>query len=153
LETFKAVVTAVLIAAFAALVAFLVNEAGVSQTTWQRYVYLLSGFEAIVFAAVGWMFGKEVHRGQAESAEKTAKEAQAGKDREAQKATEAAEQVSQEHERGRSLAQKVVAHAGDTAARVAAAGGAEADAHAGALQSLVKDAIAAYPDAAIHIPQ
>jgi hypothetical protein len=153
METFKAVVTAVLIAAFAALVAFLVHEAGVSQTTWQRYVYLLSGFEAIVFAAVGWMFGKEVHRGQAESAEKTAKEAQDGKDREAQRATDAMNQLNQEHERGRSLAQTVVAHAGDTATRVAAAGGAEAEAHAGALQSLVKDAIAAYPDAAIHIPQ
>ena len=49
------------------LIAFLLVNVGASEPTWQRYVYLLSGVEAVVFAAVGWLFGKEVHREQAEN--------------------------------------------------------------------------------------
>jgi hypothetical protein len=57
--------------------AFLLSEVGVSQESWQREVYLLSGVEAVVFAAVGWLFGKEVHREQAEKAEANAQAAEA----------------------------------------------------------------------------
>jgi hypothetical protein len=32
-------------------------------------VYLLNGVEAVAFAGAGWLFGKEVHRGEAERAE------------------------------------------------------------------------------------
>jgi hypothetical protein len=39
-----------------------------SELQWQRAVYLLSGVEAIAFAAAGFLFGKEVHRQQAEQA-------------------------------------------------------------------------------------
>lgn len=43
---------------------------------WARYVYVFGGIEAIAFAAAGFLFGKEVHRVQAESAEKRADDAQ-----------------------------------------------------------------------------
>ena len=52
------------------LIAYLLVNVGASEPIWQRYVYLLSGVEAVVFAAVGWLFGKEVHREQAAKAEK-----------------------------------------------------------------------------------
>jgi hypothetical protein len=46
------------------------------ETIWMRTTYLLNGFEAIAFAAAGYLFGKEVHRQQAENAEKRADKAQ-----------------------------------------------------------------------------
>ena len=47
---------------------FIANESA-DELVWTRYVYLLSGVEAIAFAAAGFLFGKEVHRKQAENAE------------------------------------------------------------------------------------
>jgi hypothetical protein len=43
---------------------------------WTRNVYLLTGYEAIAFAAAGYIFGKEVHRKEAEKAEERADNAQ-----------------------------------------------------------------------------
>ena len=40
-----------------------------SDLAWTRLVYLFGSAEALVFAAVGWLFGSEVHRERAESAE------------------------------------------------------------------------------------
>ncbi len=55
---------------------FLFRNVGVPSETWTRYTFLLGGIEAIAFAAVGYLFGKEVHRQQAEKAEKRAQDAQ-----------------------------------------------------------------------------
>jgi hypothetical protein len=55
---------------------FLFQNVGVPSETWTRYTFLLGGIEAIAFAAVGYLFGKEVHRQQAEKAEKRAQDAQ-----------------------------------------------------------------------------
>jgi hypothetical protein len=46
-----------------------------SEVVWARYVYLLTGIETITFTAIGWLFGKEVHREQAEMAQQQASEA------------------------------------------------------------------------------
>jgi hypothetical protein len=43
---------------------------------WTRNVYLLTGYEALAFAAGGYIFGKEVHRKEAEKAEERADNAQ-----------------------------------------------------------------------------
>lgn len=51
-----------------------------SDVVWSRYVVLLSGLEAIVFTAVGWMFGREVNRQRAEAAEDAKKKADDAKD-------------------------------------------------------------------------
>lgn len=62
---------------FAVLVLFLFLKApGASELEWTRSVYLLSAVEAVAFAAAGFLFGKEVHRQQAEKAEEQAAEAQ-----------------------------------------------------------------------------
>jgi type VI protein secretion system component VasK len=46
-----------------------------NEVEWSRLVGLLTGVEAIVFAAVGWLFGREVNRAQAEQAATAQKEA------------------------------------------------------------------------------
>jgi hypothetical protein len=112
MNQFRAIVTVILIAAFAALMVFLLSEVGVSQVSWERYVYLLSGVEAIVFAAVGWLFGKEVHRQQAQQAEAKAEQASAGH-------VVAASEAAAEKERGLALARAVLSHAGPLSARAA----------------------------------
>jgi hypothetical protein len=47
----------------------------VSDPQWLRWVFLYGAIEALVFAAAGWIFGREVNRARAENAEKDAREA------------------------------------------------------------------------------
>jgi hypothetical protein len=103
MNTVKAIVTVVLVLAFGVLIAFLLSEVGVSQSSWERYVYLLSGVEAVVFAAVGWLFGKEVHREQAQKAEAKAEDASA-------KHVVAASEAAAEKAKGLALARAILAH-------------------------------------------
>jgi hypothetical protein len=49
------------------------------QKQWERWVYVFGAAEAIAFAAIGWVFGKEVNRQRAESAEDRAKAAEGEK--------------------------------------------------------------------------
>jgi hypothetical protein len=44
------------------------DSTGVDEVRWHRHVYVFSAFEAIVFTAVGWVFGREVHHSTAERA-------------------------------------------------------------------------------------
>ena len=53
------------------------DRATTNETAWNRAVFLFTGVETIVFAAVGFLFGKEVHRQQAVNAEDRAKDAEA----------------------------------------------------------------------------
>jgi hypothetical protein len=105
-------VTVAVVAAFLAVVAYLLLwKTGGNETGWMRRVYLLNGIEAIAFAAVGWLFGREVHRAAAETAEKRAGQAEKRADTASEKA--AAEQVSAaEHRvRGEALRDAVLAAA------------------------------------------
>jgi hypothetical protein len=61
-----------LVIAFAVLIAVMFAYADGSETLWQRRIYLFSALEAIVFTAVGWLFGREVHRSAAETARQDA---------------------------------------------------------------------------------
>jgi hypothetical protein len=59
-------------AGFGWLVVVLVQSAGVSsEIEWTRKMFILSGVEAIAFAGAGFLFGREVHRKEAEYAERT----------------------------------------------------------------------------------
>ena len=72
------VIAVVLLALYVIVVFFLFRDADdndVSETIWSRYTYLLGGLEAVVFTAVGWLFGREVNRKQAEQAEEATQEA------------------------------------------------------------------------------
>lgn len=69
------VVAIALVALFLALSVWLfaaANDEGTTEMVWSRYAYIVGGLEAIVFAAVGWLFGREVNRGTAEVAKKQA---------------------------------------------------------------------------------
>jgi hypothetical protein len=46
-----------------------------TEPVWARTTYLYSSVQAIAFAAVGWLFGREVHREQAQIAERRVGEA------------------------------------------------------------------------------
>jgi flagellar basal body-associated protein FliL len=72
------VIAALLVMAYvvAVFVLFsLAGDEGTKDEIWARYIVLLTGLEAIVFAAVGWLFGREVNRKQADQAEEASKAA------------------------------------------------------------------------------
>lgn len=57
---------------FAMFILFLLGHTASDDKVWTRYVYLFGGVEAVAFAAAGFLFGREVHRGQAEAAQEQA---------------------------------------------------------------------------------
>ncbi|WP_433305747.1 hypothetical protein ACQP2F_18910 [Actinoplanes sp. CA-030573] len=65
-------VVVVLLLGFAGLAAYLMWVADGTDAAWQRRVYVFGAVEAVVFTAVGWLFGKEVHRAEAASARQDA---------------------------------------------------------------------------------
>ena len=62
--------------ALALFIRFLLANVAATELAWQRYVYLLTGIEAIAFAAAGYLFGREVNRGAVQQAEKRAETAE-----------------------------------------------------------------------------
>ncbi len=138
-ETLKSVMTLLmaigLIAAGGVLIAFMFQNVGADDDTWQRYTYLLSGVEAVVFAAVGWLFGKEVHREQAETATKERKESEEEK-------AAAVARAAGEEAKGQELARAIIASAGGSDRAEAMVGGGD-----GPMAHLVRHARSAYPGA------
>ena len=79
---------------------------------WSRRMLLFGGLEAIVFAAVGWLFGKEVNRGAVEAAEQAN-----------ERANEETRERATAEQKGRTLADAVrSASEGRETARVAPPG-------------------------------
>jgi hypothetical protein len=64
-----------LLVAFTALVIYMLATADGASDTWERQVYVFGAVEAIVFTAVGWIFGREVHRANAKNAREDATQA------------------------------------------------------------------------------
>jgi hypothetical protein len=85
--SFAVVLTAVfLIAAY-----LLYRKVGTDNSQeWERLVYIFGAIEALAFTAVGWVFGREVNRQRAETAEKRADDAESQKDAEKEKGTKLA---------------------------------------------------------------
>jgi hypothetical protein len=77
LDRYRVAAALLLLIVFAALVAVMIVRADDgNEVTWAHLVYVFGAVEAIVFTAVGWFFGKEVHR---EAAEKAREDADASK--------------------------------------------------------------------------
>jgi uncharacterized membrane protein YeiH len=75
MNTVRATFAALVIIAFAVFAIFLVTNADTQdQTEWERWVYVFGAVQAIAFAAIGWVFGREVNRERAEKAEQRADE-------------------------------------------------------------------------------
>jgi hypothetical protein len=98
---FALIVTVAILTAGAVFVVYLLGHVGVPQSQWDRYIYLLTGVEAVVFAGVGWLFGKEVHREQAQKAEDARKIAESER-------TQAATKAATEEEKGKQLANAIL---------------------------------------------
>lgn len=54
---------------------YMIGQIGLEELKWTRLVYLLTGIEAVAFAAAGYFFGGEAGRKQAETAQQNADEA------------------------------------------------------------------------------
>lgn len=67
----------ILLAAYLVLLIWLFSSAAEikDETVWGRLIYVAGGLAAIVSAATGWLFGREVHRGVAEVATAAAQSA------------------------------------------------------------------------------
>ena len=55
---------------------FGLTSPNITELEWGRNTYLYAGIEALAYAAAGFLFGKEVHRQQAEKAEANADRSQ-----------------------------------------------------------------------------
>lgn len=74
------VMVAVILGGFAVLMLYMLatsGDKGVSENVWGRRLYVYGSAEAITFTAVGWLFGREVHRSTAKVARKQAADASA----------------------------------------------------------------------------
>jgi len=102
------------------LLCFLHNNPNSSaDTNWNRLVYVAGALGALVSTAIGWVFGREVHRGAAEVASAAAQSergaAEAARDEavrahgEASQARLKASENEQDAERGRALAEAIKA--------------------------------------------
>lgn len=104
------VITFVAVVGFAVIAVVLWGDVdSATDTQWARKTYILAGVEAITFAAVGWLFGKEVHRERAEAAEKTAEAAQTKVDAKAAEAANAGKVGATAAAAGRSLRDAILA--------------------------------------------
>ena len=81
------------------LLAFVRADDKLPETDWSRSVYVLLGVEALAFTAVGWLFGREVHRGEAQEAQKHADEAKHVATLEKDRADTAKDTAAQERSR------------------------------------------------------
>lgn len=87
--------------AYGFFIHFLIGKADAKEPDWSRLIYLFSGVEAIVFAAAGFLFGREVNRKRAENAEEEKKQAENQKE-------EAKKQAVEERKKGLILGTMVI---------------------------------------------
>lgn len=71
------IIAFLILVGYAFFVASLVNKVTVTDAVWVKLIDLFGSVEAIVFTAVGFLFGREVNRTRALHAEQKEKEAQA----------------------------------------------------------------------------
>jgi hypothetical protein len=100
----------VILAAFAGFSLYMLGHLDIAQTKWDRAVYIYGSVEAVAFAAVGYLFGKEVHRERADNAQKDASESK-------KVATDARVSAGEALERGKALRQAIALKARPDAAR------------------------------------
>jgi hypothetical protein len=67
-------VACVALTGFGVFILALLFQLDLSEVSWSRAAFLLNGVEAVAFAAAGYLFGREVHRGVAASEAKRAQE-------------------------------------------------------------------------------
>lgn len=91
------------------LAAFMVASADAPTEVWKNRVVIFSSVQSIVFTAVGWVFGREVHRQTAETARADAQEAKEDAKDKATTAEQKTAEAASEREKGRAMAAAVQA--------------------------------------------
>lgn len=127
---------------FLILVILMFAQRGGSQTAWDRLVYLLTGVEAVAFAGAGWVFGKEVHRGEVQRAENQVTTEKQRADQAQEDARHASETAQAERLRGARIAQAVETASAQARARQPARRGGETDVSASTAGANVLDSVA-----------
>jgi hypothetical protein len=105
-------VAVLILCGFGALVVYVMRVAtDASDPVWQRRIYVFSAVEALVFTAIGWLFGREVNRSAVATAEQDAAGAKKDADvartearQQAEVAATARERAAEERAKGRTLA-------------------------------------------------
>lgn len=87
------------------------KQTGAEELAWTRSVYLLSGLEAIAFAAAGYFFGSEVNRKAADSAKEDAETAKADAKTAIEGQTNAEKKFVEARTQGLALKQAILAKA------------------------------------------
>lgn len=106
-DSLAAVVAVSALLMFLVLVILMFLQRSGSDAAWSRLVYLLTGVEAVAFAGAGWVFGKEVHRGEVQRAEEQVQTEQKRADQAEGDARKANETAHAEHLRGARIVQAV----------------------------------------------
>jgi len=94
----------VVLVAFTCFVIYLMGQRTAGETQWTRAVYLFTGVESIAFAAAGLLFGSEVRRQQAESANDRADDAENTADEANDRANTAENRATEAQAKGKALA-------------------------------------------------
>jgi len=106
------IVGIVALVGFALFIAYLLPRTTTAdELPWTRAVYLLSGVEAIAFAATGFFFGKEVNRKRAESAEGDRDEANKRVNAAQARTNQAENRATEAETKGKTLAAAIKAKA------------------------------------------
>lgn len=103
--------------AFLALALYLLVDIEAAELTWSRRVYVFGAVEAVAFAGVGWLFGREVHRERAEVAEDRAASAEQKADSRTEEAKANAIAATKFRDRGVLLREELRTAAGSTQTR------------------------------------
>ena len=90
------IIAVAILIAYGFFIYYLLGKVGGDEREWSRSIFLFSGVEAIVFAAAGFLFGREVNRKRAENAEEDRKRAEEAKEKAEIKKEEAKEQARTE---------------------------------------------------------
>lgn len=142
LDKIRIAIIGVFVLAYGIFVFLLLDKIASDEPYWTRLIFIFSSLEAITFAALGYVFGKEITKKIAIGAERAQKQAQ----KEAQKATL---QWQSERTNGLALAGMIVgAFDGKDPSMLSVRNLAEegGDDGSGATQFLVKKAKEFYPE-------
>lgn len=105
------IVAIIVLLGFTGLLYYLFTIASAAdERLWTRSIFLYGAVEALAFAAAGYLFGKEVHRQQAENAEKRA-------DKKTQEAETSKAEAAATQAKGQALKKAVAAKVAPTGTR------------------------------------
>ena len=107
-----------LIGIYIIFIFILFNNVDAKEPKWSRYIFLFTGIEALVFAAVGYVFGRDISRKKEEIADQTTEDAKKEVEESKREKESIEKQLNQEKEQLIALREAVIAeHTGEDLGR------------------------------------